>query len=104
MVNTKTTNKNKSFMAVVFMLCSLMFIPELAHAAGGDPISRGLNWAVELLTTGLARSAAILSIAVLGYMAWAGHLTGRIVGFAILGIVFVFGGASIVDLIIAAVR
>lgn len=106
MVNKKTTNKkNKSPMTIMFMLFSLMLIPELAHAAGGgDPLSRALDWAVELLTSGLARSAAILAIAVLGYMAWAGRLAPRLVGGVIVGIVFVFGGATLVDLIVAAVR
>jgi type IV secretion system protein VirB2 len=36
-------------------------------------------------------------------MAWAGRITGEACGKFVGGIVLVFGGASIVDLIIAAV-
>ncbi|EKO4043359.1 TrbC/VirB2 family protein [Salmonella enterica] len=99
----KDVSKFRQVMATTWLLCGLMLMPELAHAAGGDPISRGLQWLVDLLTTGIARSAAILAIVVLGYLAWAGRLAARHAGFGIGGIVLVFGAASIVDAIIAAV-
>lgn len=85
-------------------LFSLFLIPATANAASGNPIEEGLDWLVELLTSGLARSAAILAIAVLGYMAFAGKLTAQAAIYCIIGIVFIFGGATIVDLISARVK
>lgn len=47
---------------------------------------------------------AILAIVTMGYLAFAGKLAVELVGKFILGIVLIFGGAAIVDLIIAAAR
>lgn len=80
MVNKKAkmverdVSKFRQVMATTWLLGGLMLMPELAHAAS-DPISNGLEWLVDLLTTGIARSAAILAIVVLGYMAWADRLS-----------------------------
>ncbi|ODX97207.1 type IV secretion protein [Vibrio parahaemolyticus] len=81
------------------MVCMVM-IPEIAMA---NPISDGVDWVLDLLTNGIARSLAIIGIVFLGYMAWAGRITGEACGKFVGGIVLVFGGATIVDLIIAAV-
>ncbi len=78
-----------------------MLIPELAFA---DPISESVDWVMNLLTNGIARSAAIIGIAILGYLAWFGRITGETCGKYIAGIVLVFGGSTIVDLIISAVK
>lgn len=78
-----------------------MLTPELAFA---DPISEGVDWVMQLLTNGIARSAAIIGIAILGYLAWFGRITGETCGKYIAGIVLVFGGSAIVDLIISAVK
>lgn len=98
-MNSKKTN-------LVALLCLMTFVfainPESAHAAG-NPISEGVDWLMDLLTTGIARSCAIIGLAAVGYMAWAGKMTMEKCGMIIFGIVCVFGGASIVDLIIAAV-
>ncbi|MCK8373815.1 TrbC/VirB2 family protein [Erwinia amylovora] len=85
------------------LVAALVFFPQMAFAAGGDPIGDGLQWLIDLLTSGIARSAAILAIVALGYMTWAGRIQFKHAGFAIGGIVLVFGGATIADLIIAAV-
>jgi type IV secretion system protein VirB2 len=58
---------------------------------------------MDLLTNGIARSVAIIGIAILGYLAWVGRITGEACAKYIAGIVLVFGGATIVDLIISAV-
>ena len=78
----------------------LFFIPELAFA---NPITEGVNWVMDLLTNGIARSAAIIGIAILGYLAWFGRITGETCGKYIAGILLVFGGTAIVDMIIIAV-
>ena len=83
-----------------FLLLVLFLVPELAFA---NPINEGVDWVMDLLTNGIARSAAIIGIAILGYLAWFGRITGETCGKYIAGIVLVFGGAAIVDLIISAV-
>lgn len=84
------------------LVAALVYFPQMAFAAG-DPIGDGLQWLIDLLTSGIARSAAILAIVVLGYLTWAGRIQFKHAGFAIGGIVFVFGGSTIADLIISAV-
>lgn len=96
----KKVGKFRKVMAHLWVLAWVAMIPELAFA---NPIVEGVDWLLDLLTNGIARSAAIIGIVILGYLAWAGRVTGELVGKFILGIVFVFGGATIVDLIANAV-
>ena len=86
--------------ARLFLLLLLSLAPELAFA---NPITEGVDWVMDLLTSGIARSAAVIGIAILGYLAWFGRITGETCGKYIAGIVLVFGGGTIVDLIISAV-
>lgn len=95
-----TLKRFKSFLVYFIFITFLSFIPEIAFA---NPITEGVNWVMELLTNGIARSAAIIGIAILGYLAWFGRITGETCGKYIAGIVLVFGGTTIVDLIISAV-
>ncbi|MBE8168864.1 MAG: TrbC/VirB2 family protein [Shewanella sp.] len=90
----------RAMFARLFLLLILFLVPELAFA---NPITEGVDWVMDLLTNGIARSAAIIGIAILGYLAWFGRITGETCGKYIAGIVLVFGGATIVDLIISAV-
>jgi type IV secretion system protein VirB2 len=83
----------------VFFIIVLM-IPNIAMAAGGNPIENGVDW---VMTSGIARSAAIIGCAGLGFLAWAGRITAEMCLKFVIGIVFVFGGATIVDLISGAV-
>ena len=82
------------------MALALILVPSLAFAG---PIEDGVDWVLDLVTNGIARSLAIIGIVILGYMAWAGRLTWGRAGQWIGGIVLVFGGAAITDLIISAV-
>ncbi len=90
----------RALTAQLFLLFCLLLTPEVAFA---NPIAEGVDWVMDLLTNGIARSAAIIGIAILGYLAWFGRITGETCGKYIAGIVLVFGGATIVDLIISAV-
>jgi len=83
------------------VLMAMAIMPSMAFAAA-TPIEGALDWLLDLLTNGLARTVAILAIVVLGYLAFVGKLAVEMVGKFILGIVLIFGGATIVDLIIAA--
>ncbi len=99
-VNPEVTAQKASTIVLMLAIC-LVLIPSLAFAG---PIEDGIMWLRDLLTDGIARSVAIIGIAALGYMAWAGKLTwGRAFQW-IGGIVLVFGGATIADIIIAVVE
>ncbi len=87
-------DRRPTFFAVVLSL-----LPELAFA---NPITEGIDWMRELLTSGNARSPAVIGIAVLGYLAWFGRITGMTYGKYVAAIVLVFGVGTIVDLIIFA--
>ncbi|MDG4868606.1 TrbC/VirB2 family protein (plasmid) [Guyparkeria sp. 1SP6A2] len=88
-------------LAAAWMAAVMLLSPEMAMA---NPIEEGVDWLLDLLTNGIARSVAIIALAVLGYLAFAGRLSGDLVIKFIVGIVFIFGGASIVDLISSAVQ
>ncbi|MBM7070723.1 TrbC/VirB2 family protein [Shewanella sp. 202IG2-18] len=91
----------RALSAQFFLLLFLWLFPELVFA---NPITEGVDWVMDLLTNGIARSAAVIGIAILGYLAWFGRITGETCGKYIAGIVLVFGGTTIVDLIISAVK
>ncbi|RLV59493.1 type IV secretion protein [Parashewanella curva] len=99
--NSISSSRLRALVAHLFLFSILLLVPELAFA---DPISEGVDWVMQLLTNGIARSAAIIGIAILGYLAWFGRITGETCGKYIAGIVLVFGGSTIVDLIISAVK
>lgn len=81
----------------------LLVLAEPAFAQGGSPFESIAQYIVDILTGGLARIAAVLVIAILGYLAWAGLITVGAAFRAILGIILIFGAASIADLLIGAV-
>lgn len=93
----------KEKQALFIMVMASLFVVASANLAFAGPIEDGVDWLLDLLTNGIARSVAIIGIVLLGYMAWAGRITGEACVKFIGGIVLVFGGASIVDLIISAV-
>ncbi|MBM7072999.1 TrbC/VirB2 family protein [Shewanella sp. 202IG2-18] len=88
-------------MSSLWLFLVLFLFPEIAFA---NPITEGVDWVMDLLTNGIARSAAVIGIAILGYLAWFGRITGETCGKYIAGIVLVFGGTTIVDMIISAVK
>ena len=98
--NHKSAQASRAVIAQLWLLLFLFLTPEIAFA---NPITEGVNWVMDLLTNGIARSAAVIGIAILGYLAWFGRITGETCGKYIAGIVLVFGGTTIVDMIISAV-
>lgn len=80
-----------AILCVQFMV--LLCLPELAFADIEDTI----DWAVDLLTGRIARGCAIIALAGCGYMAWAGQLSWSWAIKIVIGIVFVFGGVTLVD-------
>ncbi|MCL1077104.1 type IV secretion protein [Parashewanella spongiae] len=100
-ITTPAIQPYRAVMAQLWLLFFLFLVPEIAFA---NPITEGVNWVMDLLTNGIARSAAVIGIAILGYLAWFGRITGETCGKYIAGIVLVFGGTTIVDMIISAVK
>lgn len=90
----------RQFMAYAWVVLCLVAIPEVAAA---NPILEGIEWAANLLTSTLARSGAIVALAVCGYLAWAGKMSWGLLIQILVGMVLVFGGAAIVDMFSASV-
>jgi type IV secretion system protein VirB2 len=61
------------------------------------PVQSTLDQIVQLFTGTLGTSLAILAVISCGVLAWVGRLTWNLAGSIILGIVFVFGSANIVE-------
>lgn len=95
-----TLSKPSQTIAFLAIFIGIVLMPDTALAG---PIEDGVDWVLELLTSGIARSLAIIGIVILGYLAWAGRITGEHCAKYIAGIVLVFGGTTLVDLLIAAV-
>ena len=83
-----------------FVLLS-MFFPDIASAEPWDSVAQKV---VDIFTGGLARLLAIIAIIACGVMALAGRLSWDWAIKIIIGIVLIFGAATIVDYIIAAAK
>ncbi|MBY4679116.1 TrbC/VirB2 family protein [Marinobacterium arenosum] len=92
--NTSEVKPVHHWRGLMFLLFYFLIAPNVAYAG---PIEDGLDWMVELLTSGIARSVAIIAVAALGYYAWAGKLTWEAAFKTMGGIVLVFGAATLVD-------
>jgi type IV secretion system protein VirB2 len=98
----KNTKKKNSLIKPALILLTLSLLSPAAMAAG-TPVEDAVEWVLDLLTNGIARSLAIIAIVIMGFLAWAGRLDGGFVGKFIVGMVLVFGGATLVDLLIGTV-
>lgn len=94
-MNTKTLN------LVLFTL--LLALASFPAAAQSTPFQGPIDWLIDVLTGAFARSAAVLVIVVSGYAAWIGKMSWNMAGRIIGGVVLIFGGATIADLIIGEV-
>lgn len=97
----KGNRQAANFMMAMF--CSLaVFAPEFAFA-GGTPWDGAADWVLEVLTGGLTRTIAIICVIACGIAAWAGQLSADWAVKIVVGIVLVFGSATIVDAVSGAV-
>lgn len=78
---------------------TLAMLPAIAFAAPWDSVADNV---LAIFTGGLTRTIAIIAVIALGIAAMAGKLSWDWVIKIVIGIVFIFGGAAIVDYIIAA--
>ena len=94
----KNDTLNNKGMLIIFLL-TLSLLPEIALAAPWDDTA---DKALEIFTGGLTRTLAIIAIIVSGVLAMFGRMQWSWVINIGIGIVLIFGGAAIVDYIIAA--
>ena len=98
--STAKTDADKRYLAAMFMVaaaCTLM--PELAMAAPWDSVATNI---LGIFTGGLTRTIAIIAVIACGIAALAGKLSWDWAIKIILGIVLIFGSATIVDYVISA--
>ena len=76
---------------------TLSLMASKALAQDLTPVQSTLDQMVQLFTGTLGTSLAILAVISCGVLAWVGRLTWNLAGSIILGIVFVFGSANIVE-------
>lgn len=92
--------------AIVFMLamgiCLLAIAPSLAFAGTGGPWDTAAAQVRAIFTGGLARTLAIIAVISCGIAAIAGKLSWDWAIKIVIGIVLIFGSATIVDYVIAA--
>lgn len=79
---------------------TLLASPAFAQAAGvGGDIGAFIQNIIDLLSNGIVRGLAILAVIVTGIAWMFGHLDLRRAGTVIVGIIVIFGAATIVDMI-----
>ena len=86
------------YLAVVLaLLCTALSLPSLAFAQDLTPaltIAEGIR---DFLTGDFARAVAAIGLAACGFMAFAGRMPWSVAIAVIVGIVLVFGAATMVD-------
>jgi type IV secretion system protein VirB2 len=88
---------------VAMAVCVAAVLPGIAMAGGGSgPWDTMGTQVLAIFTGGLTRTIAIISVIACGIAAMAGKLSWDWAIKIIVGIVLIFGGAAIVDYLIAA--
>lgn len=88
---------------VLILVCAAAVTPEIALASSGSgPWDTMGSQVLAIFTGGLTRTIAIISVIACGIAALAGKLSWDWAIKIIVGIVLIFGGATIVDYLIAA--
>lgn len=95
----KRGNQQALTFALLFGVFTLAVMPEIAMAAPWDSAAQKV---LDILTGGLTRILAIIAVIACGIAAFFGKLSYEWAAKIVIGIVLVFGSASIVDAIIGA--
>jgi len=99
--SAKEVENRQAFKFAMAMFCALaIFTPQFAMA---NPWDNAADWVLSVLNGGLTRTIAIICVIACGIAAWAGKLSIDWAVKIVVGLVFVFGSAAIVDAIITAV-
>jgi type IV secretion system protein VirB2 len=86
---------------VLMAVCAAAVVPGIAFAGAGPWDTVGAQ-VLAIFTGGLTRTIAIISVIACGIAALAGKLSWDWAIKIIIGVVLIFGGAAIVDYLIAA--
>lgn len=77
--------------------------PAYAQSTGvGGDLGAFINNIIDLLSNGIIRGLAILAVIITGIAWMFGHLDLRRAGTVVVGIIVIFGAATIVDMITGA--
>jgi type IV secretory pathway VirB2 component (pilin) len=97
--NDKQGNAQAATFLAFLALAFLAVMPEIAMAAPWDSTATRV---LEIFTGGMTRTFAIIAVIACGIAAMAGKLSWDWGIKIIVGVVLIFGSASIVDYVIAA--
>ncbi len=88
----------------LFLAALASAAPVLAHAepAGAEPINNALAWIQGALLGNVATAAAVIAVAMVGFLMLTGRLNWRLGATVILGCFILFGATTIVAGIRAA--
>jgi type IV secretory pathway VirB2 component (pilin) len=108
--NAKTTvdsrpSKSHTHLVVAALAIAMVLLPEVALAGGGGgatPWATTADSVRGIFTGGLSRTIAIIAVIACGIAALAGKLSWDWAVKIIVGIVLIFGSATVVDLLITA--
>ena len=85
-------------LAVLFAACASPALAQTSTAVGGS-LGSFIQNIIDLMNSGIVRGLAILAVIVTGAGWMFGHLDFRRAATVVLGIIVIFGAATIVDLI-----
>ena len=103
-MKAETLSRTVAVTALALFLLMTVVEPAMAQAttSSGGNIGTFVQNIINLLNNNVTRGLAILAIIVTGIAWMFGHLDMRRAGTVIVGIIVVFGSATIVDLITGA--
>ncbi len=99
-----TPQRTAALVGIATVFALVLADPALAQtgATAGGNIGTFVQNVINLLTNNVTRGFAILAIMVTGFAWMFGHMDLRRAGTVIIGIILIFGAATIADLITGA--
>ena len=88
--------KRTSFIALAALSATPAYAQVQADPAGSSPILSALNWVQGTLLGNVATSAAVIAIAVVGFLMLTGRIEWRRGLVVVVGAFIIFGAVSIV--------
>jgi type IV secretory pathway VirB2 component (pilin) len=92
------------YMVFLAMAACMACVADLAYAQDLQPVNDIAEYVQGFLTGRLATSLAVIAVAVVGYLFWAGQIASQAALAVVAGIALVFGSAQIVAILEAVAR
>lgn len=83
-------------LALALALLAAVMLPDMAFAAGSDPITKSLCLVVTTITGGIGGAIATIAIIIIGIGALMGKVSWGMAIIVVLGVAVVFGAAELV--------